>query len=179
MDPVGKGGFDRRASNVLSGKYRDRDMVAFDYTYKTRSADGNGGTGTQTHRYVVCALALPTWLPYLEVGPENVLEKLGNALGFRDIELESEEFNRRFRVNANDPKFAYDVLPARTLQHLLALPAHHWRIEGNSIVCWGSGRLEPVDLLARLNTLAIVVDGIPDFVWRDNGIAPTPQGGMP
>jgi hypothetical protein len=168
-------GFDRRATNVLTGHHRGHDMVAFDYTYKTRTTDSKGNSSTQTHHYRVCALAMPTWLPTLEVGPENVLTRIGNVLGGHDIELESEDFNRRFRVRANDRKFAYDVLSPRTIGKLMAMPPFRWRIDGQTIVSWDVGRLEIPDLLARLAALATVVDGIPDFVWHDNG---APQQSM-
>ncbi len=46
----------------------------------------------------VCALALPAALPYLEVGPESVFARLGNVIGVHDIEIESEDFNRKFTV---------------------------------------------------------------------------------
>jgi hypothetical protein len=172
-------GFDRRALNVLRGTFRSHDMLAFDYQYKTRTTDGEGRSSTQTHHYRICALALPTWLPYLEVGPENVLTRLGGAVGLRDIELESEDFNRKFRVHANDAKFAYDVLSARTMAALLAQPAGHWRIDGNTIVGWATGALAVPQLLAGLNTLATVVDGIPDFVWHDNGVPAAPPPATP
>lgn len=169
-------GFDRRATNVLTGHHRGHDMVAFDYTYKTRTTDSQGNSSTQTHHYRVCALALPTWLPTLEVGPENALTRLGNVMGMHDIELESEDFNRRFRVHAGDRKFAYDVLSPRTIEKLMAMPAIHWRIDGQTIVSWDVGTLQVPDLLPRLATLATVLDGIPDFVWHDNGVSeqPTP-----
>jgi len=168
-------GFDRRALNVMTGRFRNHDMLAFDYTYKTRSTDAKGNTTTQTHHWRICALALPVWLPLLEVGAENVLTRLGNVMGMHDIEFESEDFNRRFRVHASDPKFAYDVLSPRTLERLLALPAIHWRIEGASILSWANGRNEVGDLPARLSTLLAVVDGIPEFVRHDNGVAPANQ----
>ena len=170
-------GFDQRARNVMWGKFRGHDMLAFDYSYKTRSTDSKGNTTTQTHRYRICSIALPTYLPYLHVGPENVLTRLGNVMGMQDIELESEDFNRKFRVHAGDPKFAYDVLNPRTLQKLLTLPKYEWSIDGATIVSWGLGANDVPDLLARLSTLAAVVDGIPSFVWHDHGVAPSPPGG--
>jgi Protein of unknown function (DUF3137) len=172
--PFTNQGFDHRATNVMWGKYRSHDMLAFDYSYKTRESDGRGGSNTETHRYRICALALPTWLPTLEVGPETVLTRLGAAVGLHDIELESEDFNRRFRVSANDRKFAYDVLSPRVCQRLLSLPNHHWRIDGNTILSWDTGCNDVADLLARLTTIATVVEGIPDFVWHDNGVPASP-----
>ena len=172
--PFGEGDH-RKARNVITGTHKDRTFVAFDYTYETHSSNGKGGQTTTTHHYVVTSLQLPTYLPQLQVTPENMMTRLGNAVGLEDIELESEDFNRRFRVHANDRKFAYDVLSPRTIQKLMAMPAYHWRIDGQTTVSWDLGRLEIPDLLARLAALGAVVDGIPDFVWHDNGV---PQQSM-
>jgi hypothetical protein len=107
-------------------------------------------------------------LPGLELSPESLITRLGNAIGFDDVELESEDFNRRYRVHAQDPKFAYDVLNPRTMQALLARPALHMRLQGADAVSWSSGRLDPAELLAHLSTLQLVVAGIPSFVWSDH-----------
>jgi hypothetical protein len=159
----------RRARNVLSGKWRGRDFVSFDYSYQTHSSNGRGGRNTETHRYAVSALGLPTLLPRLQVTPENALTRLGNALGHTDIELESEDFNRAFRVSANDPKFASDVLTPRTMQLLLSRPHFSWRIEGADILCWQAGEQQPMAVNTAVNTLVDVIDGIPSFVWHDHG----------
>jgi hypothetical protein len=166
-------GFDRRAKNVLFGRYRNHEMLAFDYTFKTRTQDSNGSS-TQTHYYRVCAIALPTYLPMLEVGPENVLTRMAHVVGLEDIQFESEDFNRRYRVHGADQKFAYDVLSPRTIQSLLNLPELRWRIDGTSILSWATGSNNPADLMARLCTLATIVDGIPSFVWHDHGVATPP-----
>ena len=165
--PFGDGDH-RRAENVLTGRHGERDMVAFDYSFQTHSTDGKGNTTTTTHRYTVCVLRLPAYLPELELAPESLLTRVAGAVGFADVELESEEFNRRYRVSARDPKFAYDVLNPRTMSALLARRALHLRISGADALCWENGRLQPAGLLEQLSTLALLVDGIPSFVWSDH-----------
>lgn len=165
-DPFGEGDH-RKAANVLQGSYRGRQMVAFDYSYQTHSSNGQGGQSTQTHRYAVCVLQLPTWLPRFQLTPESFLGRVGTMLGMQDVELESEDFNRRYRVRCEDPKLAYDVLPPRTMELLLRRPALHLRLAGADALCWESGTHSPVQLLARLDTLAALIDGIPPYVWND------------
>ena len=167
-NPFGEGDH-RRARNVLTGTWKGKPFVSFDYSYETHSSDGKGGTSTQTHRYAVTAVALPAYLPRLQVTPESLLTRFGNAVGLSDIELESEDFNRAFRVHANDPKFASDVLTARTMQLLLSRPHLSWRIEGSDIICWQTGEQEPVAVNAAVATMLDVVAGIPSFVWHDHG----------
>jgi hypothetical protein len=167
-------GTNRTAANVLVGRHGDREMLAFDYSCQTHSTDSKGNSQTTTHRYAICALRLPADLPALELSPESVLTRVAGALGLDDLELESEEFNRHYRVKARDPKFAYDVLNPRTMQALIARPALHLRLLGPDAICWESGVLKPPVLLERLATLAVLVDGIPSYVWSDHS-----PGGAP
>lgn len=164
--PFGAGDH-RRAANVLQGSFRGRPMVAFDYSYQTHSSNGNGGSTTTTHRYAVCAVRLPCAVPRLELLPEGVLGRVGTALGLQDLELESEDFNRRYRVQSDAPRFASDALPPRTMQALLARPALHLRLQGADALCWETGQHSPAELLARLDALCALLDGIPSFVWSD------------
>ena len=164
--PFGEGDH-REAKNVLQGQFRGRAMVAFDYSYQTHSSSSRGGSSTQTHRFAFCALVLPSLVPKLELVPESRLGRLGTALGMQDIELESEDFNRRYRVRSNNPKFASDALPARTMQKLLTREALHLRLAGTDALCWEQGTHSPSQLLARLDALSAVLEGIPEFVWND------------
>jgi len=165
-DPFDEGD-DRKAENVLQGDFRGRPMVAFDYSYETHSTDSKGRRQTTTHRYAFCALAVGAHLPRFELVPESVFGRLGTVLGRQDIELESEDFNRRYRVRCDTPKFAYDVLSPRTMQALLSRTALHLRLAGADALCWEDGRHSPVQLLERLDALRVLLDGIPEFVWND------------
>jgi hypothetical protein len=165
-DPFGNG-YDRAASNVVSGELDGRPVIAFDYEYKEDSTDSKGNRSTTTYRYAVCALAMPCPLPSLAVTPEGLFSRLGNMLGMEDIELESEDFNRTFRVRCDDRKLAMDVLPPRTMQLLLSAGKMHFRFAGRDILSWEDGRLLPVDVLNRTAVLAGVVAGVPEFVWKD------------
>lgn len=167
-DPFGEGD-DREVVNVLTGPYRGRQMVAFDYSYETESTDSDGHRTTTTHRYAVCALTMPAAAPTLELTPEGFLGRVGTLLGMDDLELESEDFNRRYRVRAADPRLAYAMLGPRTMQSLLARPALHLRVSGADALCWESGRHSPAELLARLDTLSTLLDGVPAYVWSDLG----------
>ena len=167
-------GYDHRAINVVRGAFAKRQLVAFDYSYKEQTSDGNGGSSSTTYHFAVCALELPAALPYLEVGPESVFARLGSVIGVHDIEIESEEFNRKFTVRSDDPKFASDVLSPRLAQTLLSLPPYHWRTDGASLVSWSKGALQPKVFQQWFSTLSGVIDSIPDFVWHDRGVsAPT------
>jgi hypothetical protein len=177
--PFGKG-HSRRASNLVEGIEAGRAFLSFDYLYKETTSNGKT-TQTTTYRFHVTALALPAALPDLYVGRENVMTRLGGALGLDDIELESEDFNRRFRVQASSPKFAHDVLHPRTMHGLITADCPAFRIDGANVLMWCKGKASPQSLLGHLAALRGFVDGIPQFVWKDHGYDPgsaTHPGGV-
>lgn len=165
-------GYDRAAENVVMGDVDGRPMVAFDYSYKEDTQNrSDGNSSTTTHQFSVVAVGLPCALPEVEVTPEGVLAKIGQALGMRDIELESDDFNRRFRVRCGDPKLAVDLLPPRTMELLLRYPDRlRLRIAGADVVSHADGCLEPADLLNRSAVLSGLVGNVPAFVWKDYGL---------
>lgn len=159
----------RRVRNVIVGTWKTHDFASFDYSYETHTSNANGGRTTSVHRFTVASLRLPTDLPRLQVTPESLLSRVGHAFGMADIDLESEDFNRAFRVTCPDPKFASDALTPRTMQLLLSRSHFSWRIEVSDLICWWSGEQTAVDVTEALSTMSDVVAGIPSFVWHDHG----------
>ncbi len=166
----------RRVRNVMRGSVGDRPALAFDYSYVTSSTDAKGSRSTSTHRFAVVAVGLPVPLPRLEVTPDNIFRRAASAIGLgaEDIHLESEEFNRRFRVTCPDRKFAFDVLHPRLMQMLLHAPALAWRFDGAELLSWEDGRIQPDAALVRAMMLASVIDTVPSYLWKDRGFDPPP-----
>jgi hypothetical protein len=171
----------RRARNVMRGPVGDREAVVFDYSYETSSTDSKGNRTTTTHRFAVVAVGLPVPLPRLQVTPDNVFKRAAAAIGLgeEDIQLESDDFNKRFRVTARDRKFAFDVLHPRLMHALLATEPVAWRFEGTELLSWDSGRVTPDQALVRAMMLSSVIDAVPTFVWKDRGFDPTSAGPSP
>ena len=167
--PFGKGDHPR-ARNVLSGTESGRPFTAFDYTYETHSTDSKGNRTTTTHRWAVTVVPMQGYLGRVEVQRESALDRMAGAVGLvQDIDLESEAFNRKFRVSATSPKLASDVLTPRTMQYLLAMDAESWRTCGSDLVGFAEGRLDPVEVVKTCAVLGTVNAGIPSFVWKDHG----------
>ena len=165
-------GHTRQVTNLVRGEERGHQLVSFDYKYVESDTDSNGKRSTRTYRYHVTAVHLPAYLPTVEVSAENVLTRLGGAVGLADIDLESEDFNRRYRVRSDNTKLACDVLTPRTMEFLLRGPATAWRTQGTDGSCWDSGRASPLDIQRHVAMLTGIVDGIPAFVWKDHGHDP-------
>jgi hypothetical protein len=175
-----RSGDNRRVKNVLSGAFNGHQMVAFDYSYQTHSTDSKGRRRTTTHKFGVVVLQLPGALPHLEVTHEGIFGAVANAIGFDDIQFESEQFNRAFRVKADDERFGHAVVTPRMMELLLARGEIGWRIEGNSLVGWDKGAHNPAEVMNRLSLLQQVVEQVPPYVWRDYaGVDPRQQPQQP
>ncbi len=159
-------GDDRHAAQVVTGTVGARAFVAFDYSYTESSPGSDGSEETVTQRFRVASVAMPTALPALEVAQEGLAGRVRSAVSPDDIELESEAFNRRFRVSCADPKLASDVLPPRTMDALLRSGfTGSLRVCGSDLIAVDRGQ-HTVDTLCRqVEALAAFVDGVPSFVW--------------
>jgi uncharacterized protein DUF3137 len=157
-------GFGRRASNVLYGKHDGRDLVFFDYEYKTRTSNGKQTT-TTVHRFSVLGLSMGTSMPPLSVDPENFLDRFVGRLSGNDIDLESEEFNRAFTVSCPDRKFASDVLHPQMMEFLLQHRQLGWRFEQDSMLVIAQGRRGPEQIDPTLAVMDGITDRVPEFVW--------------
>jgi hypothetical protein len=112
-------GGNRYAYNVLSGHYRQGEVLAFDYHYEP-SGNGADHELSSTHCYLTMVMVLmPGYFPELRIMPEGLLSKIAGALGEDDIHFESAEFTRAFFVRCRDKRFAYDVCNARVVDYLL------------------------------------------------------------
>jgi hypothetical protein len=174
--PFGAGD-NRRVTNVLSGPFNGHQMVAFDYSYQTHTSNGKGQRRTTTHKFGVVVLQLPGALPHLEVTHEGIFGgAVANAFGFRDIQFESDRFNRAFRVKADDERFGHAVVTPQMMELLLARGEIGWRVEGNSLVGWDKGAHNPAEVMNRLHLLQQVLEQVPPYVWRDYaGVDPRVQ----
>lgn len=112
-------GSSRRAYNLMRG---DLDVegtpfpaILGDYRYTVRS-----GKHSNTYRFSFL-LMRPPWtpLPDLVIRPEHWGDKLMGAIGFDDIDFESEEFSRKFLVKSDDKRFAYGVVHPRMMEYLM------------------------------------------------------------
>jgi hypothetical protein len=130
----------------------------------------------------VVALRLPVALPRVHVAPQGVFHTIAQAFGADDIDVESHEFNRRYRVEATDRRAAVAILHPRLVELLTQVEPVEWRTdvstEGPVLVSWWTGTLEPVELQHRLLLLDRVVASVPGWVWGVAGLDPDlPRGG--
>mgnify|MGYP001127148170 CR=1 FL=1 len=153
-------GSHRYAFNVLSGRYRDHDIKAFDYHYQTGS-----GKNTQHHHISFFMLQLPKAFVELKIGPERFFSKVAQAFGYDDIDFESHEFSRKFCVRSGDKKFAYDVCNAKMIEYLLANDDLTIEIEANIMAMSFDRRLSPEQVEPNLGRLIKVRSLLPSYLF--------------
>lgn len=155
-----RAGRDRYAFNILSGGYKDNDVTVFDYHYKT-------GSGKDTHHHYLSffLLNLPVIFPELVIVREGLLSKIGQALGYDDIDFESHEFSRKFCVRSKNKKFAYDVCNARMIEYLLSNDDLSIEIENNILAISFNRRLSPDRIEPNLNRIIEVRSLLPEYLF--------------
>lgn len=159
-------GENRYAYNVLSGTYRGHPVQAFDYHYETRSTDSDGNTTTQDHHFSYFVLQMERQFPELRIYPENFLSKIGQALGYADIDFDSVEFSNAFTVRSKDKKFAYDVCHARMMEHLLGDRTMSLEIENECMAIGASSCLNPEKIPGQLDRLVAVRELMPAYLFE-------------
>ena len=163
LDKLGQGS-NRYAFNRLSGDYEGHAVEAFDYHYETYSNKPKGGRTTHHHHFSFFLLRVEDSYPELTITAENVFSKVGQFLGFDDIDFESAEFSNAFCVRSSDKKFAYDIVHPRVMEYLLANRDLSIEMEAHCISLFFQRRLAPDELKRNLDRLIALRKLIPEYV---------------
>lgn len=168
------GGTESRAEIILRGTLNGVQCASF--THIRASADNEGHKLEEP--FQVALVEIPVDLPFLELVPESVAQKFAKAFGGRDLDVESHEFNRQWRVVCGDPRYAHSVLHPRMIQRLLQPDALELtiRIEHGAILVWQGGRLATDSLARRLEVATGIARRIPEHVVRTYGTPWVPRG---
>lgn len=135
------------ARHLVTGVSNGRAFATFTFAQKTERA-------TPANDYQVVLIQLPARLPYL--GVRLPLELTQTArMGFR-IQIESDEFNRRYAVHTFDSstaahKYAVDVLNPRAVQALQTHEPVEFAIHGDQLVHVQLGVWPPEAVVELIN----------------------------
>jgi len=144
-------------TNIVTGAVDGQPFTAFEYA----------------HEIQAFVIDLAGDLPFLEVRPRTILDEATPQR--TPVDLESEEFNRRFRVIADDPRYATAVLHPQLMAALLPAPELSWRILGSKLVGWRDGTLDVALIHPAVATLRAIQEAIPTFVWNDHATPSEPD----
>ena len=102
----------RRVKNLIQGTVEDTLVSIFDYCYTT-------GHGKNSHTYsqtviLLCSEGLQ--LPKFSLYPESFFHKVGDLLGYHDIDFTSyPDFSKRYLLRGEDESRIRNVFPANVV----------------------------------------------------------------
>lgn len=156
----------RGTENVMWGAWREMPVRGFDYWYYEESTDSKGNRTKTYHRYSCAVTEIDAACSHLMIDRENLFTSLADRLGLRDIEFESEDFNRRFNVKSEDPKFANDIIDARMIRWLLQTDgAFRFEVCGRWLLAYSKKR-RPQELVPLFGTLQQLREHVPRVVYE-------------
>lgn len=157
-------GHSRSAANFVTGRIDGMDVLFFDYEFKITTSTGKTTT-TTTHPFGILEVAVPIDLPGIDLAPEVWGQSFFSG---KDVQFESDEFNREWRVTANDARAAHDLVHPRTMELLLASAGYRWVLAGPRIhVVKSGGKPTAIDYETMLRELRAFVALIPGYVRED------------
>jgi hypothetical protein len=159
----------RGCENVLSGTWENIPILETDYWYYTESTDSKGNTTRSYKNFSALIADLEVNLPYVSVHRETLFSRLADHLGFHDIDLESEDFNREFQVQAENREFAFKLIDARMMQWMLSGGGGFgFEVMGSNLLVYGS-RMSAPELPVLFGTAVGFRDHVPHLVWNEYG----------
>ncbi|HEU4354692.1 MAG TPA: hypothetical protein VFT27_03810 [Actinomycetota bacterium] len=175
--------------NVVWDPREGDDTYAFDYWYE----DDAEQPTTWARRRLTCAVVpLPSTCPRLRVLPRSLSAGTTMAPIGSEVRLELETFDRRFRVESEDPRFAVAFLDQRMMQAVLSLPDGVVAdVNEDVLLLWGP-MMPAGEVLLLLDTASRLRRAVPRVVsslfpprpqesafedrWLQGGWSPAPTG---
>ncbi len=141
--PEFRRGGSRRATSILSGEHEGREVLVFDWAYSTST-----GNSQKRHRMTMVAFHRPDApFPAFHLSPENVLHRIGAALGRQDIDFENDsEFSGGCFLQGEDEAAVRDLFERPVRREFVRHPGWYAQADGEWIVFWRSRRPRPDDL---------------------------------
>lgn len=134
----------------------------FTFEYSTGSGDDR-----ESHSYAAYVFQLPFNFSHLEIGPAGFGDRVAGFFGARDIQLESESFNQKFRINGQDPKFVFDVIHPQMMEFLDRALTKQWEFMGPYGACVIRSYKEVIECQLFLTDF---LDHLPEYLKQERGL---------
>jgi hypothetical protein len=95
------------------------------------------------------------------VAPRDLVDDVADAVGLRLVSLELEEFNRRFRVEAEDARTASALLDQRVMEGFLRLPRGVVADVNQEMLLFRAPELPAVEMLRLLQAANAIRRDLP------------------
>ena len=117
-------------------------LALFEYHYAVTRRTGK--SSSTSHYYYTCVLLDPGLdLGQVELAREGLGDKLLQAIGFDDIDLEDPEFSRRYAVKARRREDAYALLDQAMMRFLTAFKAPSLSTRGRELLLFAETSASP------------------------------------
>jgi hypothetical protein len=156
-----------RVENLLSIRFPEADLYTFDFVWQAKNV----------LRQRVVAARITSRLPRVLITPRvSTFRAYRHSWDVPLIEMEWEEFNRRYEVRSADAKGAHALLTPETMALLMKADLYSWGIGGCHLVAYDHGldaqgeRREAGEveaLRAQLGFMRELVAQIPDYLLEE------------
>lgn len=165
------GGFDHEARDVISGPNDGLPFIALQHDWKTRhqTTDSDGKTKTEIRRHTEYLMEVTVPFPFSPIS-----FNAGWFSGGQKRRFESITFDKMFAVRSAHPKFAHDVIHPRTMQWMESRGRVECSIERGRVQ-WEINGMDPEQVALRADWCHGFFGRVPDFVWKDLGLAEPPR----
>ncbi len=165
-------GVNRKARDLLSGTMGTYPWVSFEYVYIDKNIGydpGGNGEVARTYFFSVVALRLGWTIPTTEFIPEGITQKAAKVLGGDDLDVESDAFNRMWRVQTDDERAAHALLTPTMIERLMQADfvGEPFFLEKGYLVHFAEGPRSEYEVDSMLSLCSNFLDLIPAFVRED------------
>ena len=167
-------GDNRRARDVVWGTVNDRPFETFAYSYETHTTDSKGHRSTTAHHFQVTWVPLPGPVATMRLTGDNALLRALSHVGMRDLDVESHEFNERWKVWCDDDRSGHAVLTPRMIERFLQpdVSGRAFVFEGRLLCSYAPGMTDLRELPLVVGALNEIADLVPRFLFESSEAAP-------
>lgn len=134
-------GYARRWRHQISGQYNGVAFSAFQYDYTIST-----GKSSATYRHAMILWSSSHALPQFTLGPETFFTRIGEVLGFSDIDFSDDPaFSNAYRLKGWEETSVRSLFTPLIRQQLAALPGQHLAGADSTLFWWRDGGLPGPD----------------------------------
>jgi len=140
-------GRNHTVKNLLQGKTADLEVAIFDYSYTTGS-----GKNRRTWQQTVVAFEFDEpRLPKFSIRPESIFHKIGQWLGYRDINFDTHpRFSRQYVLRAENEEAVREHFSDHVLEYYEATSGVCTEAAGNNLVHYRATTRQPPEKAREL-----------------------------
>ena len=134
-------GYGRRWRHQISGQYNGVTFTAFQYDYTVST-----GRSSSTFRHAMFMWTSAKTLPQFTLGPETFFTRIGEVLGFQDIDFQDDpSFSSAYRLKGWDAGQVRSFFTPQMRQQLTPIPGQHAAGADTTLFWWRDGSLPGPD----------------------------------